>query len=169
MSLHTLQRYRDAGAVTRFHAKRTLRSQSVAEHTFGMLMLIRQVWPCVDADVYNAILHHDLPELDTGDVPGPAKRAHPALKSALDAVEAASGLQYPHRIPAWVAAMIQWADALECVLWCLEEVRLGNTFFRSTAAAMLGVVCANGVPVEARKLTDAVIDDAFSLGIPVTR
>lgn len=160
------QLYRDAGQVKRYHVKRTHRIQTVAEHTFGMLMLIKQVAPHSSKDLYNAILHHDLPELFTGDVPGPIKRAHPDLGPLLDSIEEGLAPLYQDitLIPSeqW---LLKWADRMELTMWCLEEIRMGNTNIATTARRGLGWILASPVLPCARQLTQEVVADAATVGI----
>lgn len=158
--------YRDAGAVRRYHTKRVHRGQTIAEHTFGMLMLIKQVQPLCTKNLMNAALHHDLPELFTGDMPGPIKRAHPDLGPLLDSIEEGlDPLYQDFHLTVPEAMLLKWADRMELVLWCLEEVRMGNTYCRSVVARGLGWILAVMVPEEAQALTDGVVADAWSFGI----
>lgn len=164
--------YRDAGNVQRYHVKRTHRRQTVAEHTFGMLMLVKQVLAHTEINpdrvvlMYNYILHHDLPELMTGDIPAPIKRAHPTLGPMLDSIEAD---MHPLYLDAAMTpgelALIKWADRMELVLWCLEEVRMGNTYCTTTVARGLGWILAGHVPKCCQVLTEQVVADAHSVGI----
>lgn len=165
--------YRDAGAVDRYHVKRTIRRQSVAEHTFGVLMLVKQVLEGVRPTavvrlnvVYEAVMHHDLTELFTGDLPGPVKRANPTLALTLGLIEEEL---YPlHRnydLTPEEEALIKWADRMELVLWCLEEFRMGNTFVADIVARGLGWIQAARVPLCAADLTNQVVADAHSVGI----
>lgn len=164
--------YRDAGAVKRYHVKRTHRTQTIAEHTFGMLMLVKQVaGPFLNearmVNLYEAILHHDLPELFTGDVPAPIKRAHPGLKPLMDSIEEGLAPLYKNVDDLYPedAALVKWADRMELVLWCLEEVRMGNTNLIPTVSRGLGWILAVHVPVCAQGLTDEVVADALTVGI----
>lgn len=162
------QLYRDAGNVTRYHAKRTIRRQNIAEHTFGILMLVKQVKPDLSLNLVNAILHHDLPELFTGDVPAPIKRAHPDLGPLLDHIEEGLAPLYnpvmdkltPNEI-----TLLKWADRMELVLWCLEEVRMGNSYCETTVRRGLGWILNVRVPDCAKQLTSEVAADALSVGI----
>jgi 5'-deoxynucleotidase YfbR-like HD superfamily hydrolase len=155
------QLYRDAGAVKRYHVKRTLRQQTVAEHTFGMLMLVKQVAPHIDKSVlYAAILHHDLPELMTGDVPAPIKRAHPELGPLMNSIEEELAPLYDplcERLTQEEASLLKWADRMELVLWCLEEYRMGNTFVLDTIRRGIGWILAAAMPDCCRELTEAVV------------
>jgi len=161
--------YRDAGAVKRYHVKRTHRTQSIAEHTFGMLMLVKQVAPHIDKYMlYEAILHHDLPELMTGDVPAPIKRVHPELGPLMDTIERDLHPLYSPILEGLTqeeAALLKWADRMELVLWCLEEFRMGNGYMKPTVARGLGWILASYMPACCRGLTDEVVADALSVGI----
>lgn len=161
--------YRDAGAVKRYHVKRTHRTQTVAEHTFGMLMLVKQVGTdslLADGLLYEAIMHHDLPELMTGDIPAPIKRVHPELGPLMDIIEQdLHPLYQPFSLTAEQGALLKWADRMELVLWCLEEVRLGNTYMKPTVARGLGWILASYLPECCRTLTGEAVEEARSLGI----
>lgn len=161
--------YRDAGAVKRYHVKRTHRTQTIADHTFGMLMLVKQV--ATDSllsggTLYEAILHHDLPELFTGDIPAPIKRVHPELGPLMDSIEEElKPLHEEFNLTSEQGALLKWADRMELVLWCLEEFRMGNTYTKTTVARGLGWIIAARVPACAKPLTDEVVMESLSLGI----
>jgi 5'-deoxynucleotidase YfbR-like HD superfamily hydrolase len=151
--------YRDAGAVKRYHVKRTHRYQTIAEHTFGMLMLVKQVTAGKlsderKVDLYEAILHHDLPELFTG---GPL----------MDSIEEGLTPLYMNVEDLFPedAVLVKWADRMELVLWCLEEVRMGNTNLIPTVARGLGWILAVRIPDCAQALTEEVVADALTVGI----
>jgi 5'-deoxynucleotidase YfbR-like HD superfamily hydrolase len=170
-ALTEAQLYRDAGAVKRYHVKRTHRTQTVAEHTFGMLMLLKQVMnPTFPSHgmwrIYEAVMHHDLPELMTGDIPAPIKRVHPELGPLMDSIEAdLHPLYRDYGLSAEEGALLKWADRAELVLWCLEEYRLGNQYVRPTIARGLGWILAARIHPCAGPLTEEIVADAWSLGI----
>lgn len=170
-ALTEAQLYRDAGAVKRYHVKRTHRTQTVAEHTFGMLMLLKQVMnPTFPSHglwrIYEAVMHHDLPELMTGDIPAPIKRAHPELGPLMDEIESdMHPLYQEYGLSAEEGALLKWADRAELVLWCLEEYRMGNTYVKPTIARGLGWILAARVPACAVQLTEELVADARSVGI----
>lgn len=65
-----------ASGVTRWHIVRTVRPQSLAEHTFDVVMIARAVAKIAGVDDYEIIkaaLLHDLDEIVTGDIPTPTK------------------------------------------------------------------------------------------------
>lgn len=165
--------YRDAGDVKRYHVKRTHRTQTVAEHTFGMLMLVKQVTEGQGgygmqsrALLYEAIMHHDLPELFTGDIPAPIKRAHPELGPLMETIEEDLAPLYRGiSLTADEGALLKWADRMELVLWCLEELKMGNAYIIKTIERGLGWIVTARMPDCARALTDEVVAHAKSLGI----
>ncbi len=65
-----------ASGVTRWHIVRTVRPQSLAEHTFDVVMIARAIAKNAGIDDYEIIkaaLLHDLDEIVTGDIPTPTK------------------------------------------------------------------------------------------------
>jgi 5'-deoxynucleotidase YfbR-like HD superfamily hydrolase len=173
--------YRDAGAVKRFHVLRTHRAQSVAEHSFGMLMLLKQVmeagfWTTRDQlETYHRVMHHDLPEFYTGDIPGPIKRAHPALGPLLDEIEEDLAPLYRPEdtdtvMHGEITALVKWADRMEGALWAMEELRMGNLNMRPVVERYLGWMTAARIPDCANALTKEVVQivvDEFGI-LPAT-
>lgn len=160
--------YRDAGAVRRYHVQRTLRQQTVAEHTFGMLMLIKQVraGTFISPALYDAVLHHDLPELFTGDIPAPIKRAHPDLGPLMDSIEEGlAPLYIEPDLDAEDTALLKWADRMELVLWCLEEVKMGNRYCIPMVQRGLGWMLTSVQPDCTLALTNEVVEAARQQGI----
>jgi hypothetical protein len=136
--------YRDAGAVKRYHVKRTHRTQTIAEHTFGMLMLVKQVT----------------------EGPAPIKRVHPELGPLMDSIEQdLYPLYRDYTLTQEEAALLKWADRMELVLWCLEEFKMGNTYTKPTVARGLGWILASYLPECCHALTGEAVEEARSLGI----
>ena len=97
-------------------------------------------------------LYHDAPEIFTGDLPTPVKYANDAIREAYKAVEqgAADRLlaMLPEELrPAFspllsetdpeVLSLVKAADKLSAYLKCLEELKAGNTEFKSAAEQTL--------------------------------
>lgn len=142
--------FRDAAAVKRYHAKRVLREQSVGAHSFNMMLLVQQVMPNCRKEVLLAVMHHDLPELVTGDIPAPIKRAHPMLGPLMDEIEQdLAPLYHDFKLFEDEAAVVKWADRMELVLWCLEEYRMGNTYTKDTIRRGMGWIMAAPYPSQA--------------------
>lgn len=139
--------FRDAADVQRFHCKRTLRDQTVGQHSFNMVTLLLIVAPDARKEVFQTIVHHDLPELFTGDMPGPFKRAHWQIGQLME--EAEKDLEPLYRefgLNAAEQALVKMLDRIEGAMWALEEVRMGNSYARSTVARYLGWLLASHVP-----------------------
>lgn len=158
---------RDAADVARYHTKRTIRQQTIGQHSFNMLTLLLKVLPGARRELLLSCVFHDLPELITGDVPAPVKRAHPDLKDMLDRAEWGIGapLYRDFLLTEEEIDLLKWADRMELVLWCLEEVRYGNTFAVDTVRRGMGWILMAGVPRCACELTDDVCSDMRHLGI----
>lgn len=127
--IHTkLKRLREGGAVTRFHTVRTIRQQTVADHSHGVALLVTIVAPEASAELIKAALWHDLSECHTGDTPATAKWASPSLREELHKM--GSAFDESHGIRAALSveeyATLKWCDMMDLVLWCMEEVHMGN-------------------------------------------
>lgn len=169
MSAPTLNRvvlFRDAAAVKRYHTKRVLREQTLGAHSFDMLTLLLVVYPECRKEVMLACIHHDLPELITGDIPAPIKRADVMLAKRLDMLEVGIAHLYKDfNLTEEEAAMLKWADRMELVLWCLEEYRLGNTFVGATIRRGMGWILAAGFHERCRGVTQAVEGEMIGMGL----
>lgn len=166
---------RDAGAVKRYHTVRTLRLQTVAEHTFGVMQLIDHIYPDARKEVLIAAMHHDLPEFVTGDIPAPVKRQLPRLAVLLEEAERGTAPLYRDMdLTAFEEAVVKWCDLMELVLWCLEEVQLGNTYAMAPCQKGLlwlwdgGLVWGNPLTFQARALLSEATAAAKRAGINIT-
>lgn len=123
---------RTAGAIQRYHTARTIRTQSVAEHSFGVAQLALLVQPNCSLEVLSAAIHHDLPELVTGDIPAPVKWENPELGTLLKDLE--NKFNQKHNLGTALSSddwhLLKWCDMAELVLWCMEELELGNQGIR---------------------------------------
>lgn len=66
-----------ASGVTRWHIVRTVKPQSLAEHTFDVVMIARAIAKLAgydDSEIVKAALLHDLDEIVNGDFPTPSKQ-----------------------------------------------------------------------------------------------
>jgi 5'-deoxynucleotidase YfbR-like HD superfamily hydrolase len=127
--LEWIKEMRAAGEVKRFHACRMLRSQTVAAHTWGVIVNLIAAGYADEAALIEHAMFHDAAELETGDIPAPAKWNSAALNSAVQAMERAfndkHGIDDAH--PQF-KHLVSWADTFELCLWCMEEARMGNTY-----------------------------------------
>lgn len=123
------------GRVQRFHTVPTIADHNVGHHSFGVAWIA--ILLCrfdASASLLAAALAHDLAEWHTGDVPAPTKRAVPELKAELDALErrtiAEAGLLLPPLTDA-EQRTLRMADAMDGMLNCIHERRLGNRGIRN--------------------------------------
>ena len=142
--------------LARWHARRTVQTETLAEHhgrvaraTLAICRALRH-HEIAEPDTAAALamaLCHDGPEIVTGDMPGIVKADHPALKEALRTVELdviqnglyadlPDGLAEQYRRTArriaapepddLEAEIIEYADKVEALLFVLAEAALGN-------------------------------------------
>lgn len=133
---------RDSGAVRRWHATRTNRVQSVAEHTWGCCMLLKLVAPDSRVQLYQALLTHDHAERATGDVPATAKTMWPALKQQLEVCEyewhRKHGLVF--ELTEAEQTLLNFCDYFELMLWSYEELCMGNMYAQEPLYGITGVL-----------------------------
>ena len=126
---------REASDVQRLHTKRTIGEYSNGSHTFGMLALLRLLYPDAPSYLIWAIVEHDIPERLVGDIPSPAIRFggfvdKDKLWEAEESVLA--GIFDYHFFPGLEgqdAEAYRWLkglDLLELFLFCKDQRRLGN-------------------------------------------
>ena len=120
-----------AGRVKRYHNHSIIGEQTVGEHTYGMVQIIR----CLTDDdcsgnLLKAALDHDVPEAITGDIPFTAKKGHPELKIAVDNVEAEVEKEYglQRLLNAAEYNVLKQADLLEMGFFGINQMRLGNKY-----------------------------------------
>lgn len=127
MSNH--ERIRNGGAVLRYHARRTIGQQSVAEHSWGVAMMLYEL--CQPTEVLlRAALSHDLAEYDTGDVPFTAKRMSVPFKDALVQLETEidAKLGFMPLLEPEDLWLLKMADMLELCWYAVEQKRLGSNY-----------------------------------------
>lgn len=118
------------GAVQRFHTRRSIHPQSVAEHSFGVAWL---VWLLAGGRPSTALLMaalgHDLAEHVTGDLPAPAKRAMD-LGATFDQYERIAMAEVGIHLSSLTdeeARVLKLADTLDLLLYCHRELSMGNS------------------------------------------
>jgi 5'-deoxynucleotidase YfbR-like HD superfamily hydrolase len=126
---------RESGAVTRFHAKRVLVHETVAEHTFNLMnILMLMTEGAVSRGLLIAALTHDMGETATGDIPADVKRKmDTVVKNAVGKMEQ-DAVEYIHpsmreiELTEGERHLLKVADRLDGLMKCYEEVRYGNTY-----------------------------------------
>lgn len=117
----------EAGSVERFHTRPGLRACTDAKHSHGVAMLcffLSDGLPSVN--LLMEALTHDLGELYTGDVPAPTKWA--VGSGTFELLEDSTRDKYDLRFPLTEQERrtLHLADYMEGVLWCADELSMGN-------------------------------------------
>jgi 5'-deoxynucleotidase YfbR-like HD superfamily hydrolase len=121
----------EAGQVKRYHTQITLKEQTLAEHQWGVAMIVNEIYP-QGYQLLMAALTHDLAESVTGDIPYTAKRDNYNLKEASDSAE--DVFNFEHNLCQGLNSeeqhILRWADMFECFLFARRETWLGNQTMR---------------------------------------
>ena len=119
-----------AGGTVRFHTWPTIKTQTVAEHSWRVAMLVNVIAPSFGMPVI-AALEHDMAECVVGDIPSPAKRSGRFDREAWDIIEyevlkdAGYGLVNQY-LTSEDKRVLKLADYAEGCLFCIDERNLGN-------------------------------------------
>ena len=132
-SIYTLK------ALTRYNNKFKIISESVAEHSFFVAILVLKMYDEYNFSLETALpmaLIHDVPELHLSDVTHDVKKNFPNIKNAITEAEL---IVMKEKYPQWVslfesfeaqdsveALIVKFADNLSCVQYAKAEVLLGN-------------------------------------------
>lgn len=150
--------------VPRWSVIKTLRPQSVAEHSFAVAVLTMELitrlspynfeHPVSLGAVIWAICH-DAPETYTGDIDGLLKREHPAVKAALEVAEGEAfpwyGRMRDGMLPPLVA-LVKVADTIESIVY-LRQWGTGSRA-NNVRAELRQILYIQLVPVLARAIGD---------------
>lgn len=118
--------------VRRFHTHPIVRDETVGHHSAGVMSLLTGMYfpNFPRAEVFAYALMHDVGEQWVGDVPAQAKWASPALKGALNDAENQAwednDLMLPDSLTEKEHIEVKFADGMDCLLKCLDELELGN-------------------------------------------
>lgn len=126
---------REAADVQRLHTKRTIGEYSNGHHTFGMLALLRLLYPEAPISLVWAIIEHDIPERLVSDISSPAIHFGGFVdKDKLWEAEESilAGIFEFHFFPGLEGMdlkLYQWLkglDLLDLFLFCKDQRRLGS-------------------------------------------
>ena len=117
------------GGVARYHGKRSIRSQTNADHSWGVAVLLQHFYPTCSKELILACLYHDMPEYLTGDIPGPTKRDCKDLRKVVHKLESKfmKDLGIKYKITAKEKKILKICDLLELVLYLEMLYNEGNT------------------------------------------
>ena len=149
-----------AGMVQRYHSVPTITSDTVGEHTFGV------VWLCAllsegqpRAELLLAALWHDVPELTVGDMPSPVKRRFGlGLQFAQMEREVLGGLLRipPPELTEDETRILTLADRIDGMLHCCYERALGNQVIEEVYERFLDYVIQLELSATELKIVNAV-------------
>jgi len=127
MNISRLEDIRASGDVIRYHAAPLSRIQNIAQHSYGVVMILLELKPDASPNLIRAALLHDFPELYTGDTPSISKWRYPELEEVLRKAEAEilATIDYP-TLPADERQLLKFADMLEGAMFCVEEAERGS-------------------------------------------
>lgn len=116
------------GYTDRYHTHRTLLRDTVGHRSFNVACTIMHLRPDASAALLKAALLHDVAEHKVGDMPAPAKRdmgIREVFSTHEAKVMAEAGVVFPDLSPeeAWV---LEFADGIDGLRYCLQERRMGN-------------------------------------------
>lgn len=106
--------------VKRYPISYTNRDQSVAEHSYNVLLIAlwlieEEMDRDLEAEVIQYAIHHDMDEIETGDIPSPFKRR---LRTECPSV--IKLLDGEHYVTPEVKAIVKLADCLEAIYYARE-------------------------------------------------
>ena len=123
-----------SGRTVRKHTMHVSRRENVAEHTWGVLMLLERYLPSARPELFKYLVLHDAGEAGACDVPAHLCWELPELKSAVEKKEkehVASFMRENWSCPSSSLTeeellVAEILDRAEFVLSCLYEARMGN-------------------------------------------
>jgi len=119
---------RRGGLVKRYHTVNTINPNTVAHHSFGVAWLVHLLTDGCSYDLIIAALAHDLAEQVTGDISSPTKRRFPVMAEMVQQME--DEILESHGMFVQLTAadqrILKMADCLDGMLFCINEIELGN-------------------------------------------
>jgi acyl carrier protein len=139
--LENIIQTRCGGAVERCHGIRHLGSYSNAMHQWGVTHLLWALYPEDFGRLAQYTLFHDVGEAWFGDIPAPTMRYVPGIKEAIHKLESnaceAYGLPREDALSPEDHAKVKVCDRLELLLWCKEQILMGNRFAGECCAEII--------------------------------
>ena len=117
-----------SGEVVRFHNHAGVDKQPIANHQWGVALIVQYLFPEATKKLILAALTHDAAEYVTGDIPAPVKWVHPNIKETLESIEVLVshewGIQY--QLSREEKLVLGAADKLEGMCYCVQQLKQGN-------------------------------------------
>lgn len=117
-----------SGETARYHSHSGIDKQPVSQHMWGVMMIVRYIYPEAHRDLLFAAATHDCAEYYTGDIPAPVKWYNSDIKDAFRELESSwekhvginvkiNGVE--HRI-------LKLADMMEGMWYCVQQLKVGH-------------------------------------------
>lgn len=135
---------------------------AVLAHALALIRLHIFGEPCDPGEACVAALYHDASEILTGDLPSPVKYHNPEIRDAYHKVESVAQEKLLSELPeplrsamrpyvkpdekSGVIELVHAADKLSAYIKCVEELRAGNSEFRSAGDSLLKSLCESELP-----------------------
>lgn len=129
-----------AAETVRWHTLRVIGDrQTVGQHAHAIALMAVYAMPEISKTALASIMFHDLPEMITGDVPGPMKRG--PLAEIYAGLEAGCIALNPLRtdLTELERQVIHWCDKIDGIRVALDQKRLGNLRFGVGGADVAGI------------------------------
>lgn len=122
---------RMAGRIRRLHTKpENGEGQTVAAHTWGVSMILLDLFPDISREALIFTLRHDVPETKTGDIPAILKWANKDMAEILERMESEffnkMSWENHNTLLASEVLSITLADRIELLFYCEEQMYMGN-------------------------------------------
>lgn len=142
-----LRLLRKTARVARMHVMPTRRTQTVGEHTFGVLAVLDYIEPDAPKRVWRAALHHDAVEPLTGDVPATAKWRYPEVEEGLRLAEDKISVEFDLEgcgTEHWTK-ILKYCDIMELAIFSVEESDCGDKSMVEVAKRCLEAIHKRGL------------------------
>lgn len=152
-----VQAFREASQVKRCHLYPYHGSYTVGQHTFDMLTLLLELNPNASRYLIMAVIYHDMSERWTGDMPAHMFRKVKGLAEKWDKLN--EEVMTDNFVPSvdltpeeekWLHAV----DKLELLLWCTDQLKLGNQHISDMAERVRQWIDKMDLPEEARRFVN---------------
>jgi len=120
----------NSGDTVRFHTVGGITKHNVADHSWGVAVLLQSLWPECSKNALLRALYHDCAETVTGDVPFTVKQDNPTIKQSLEALESKweheYGLYEDMKVSKKEERQVKVCDCLQGMYYCLKRRLAGE-------------------------------------------
>jgi 5'-deoxynucleotidase YfbR-like HD superfamily hydrolase len=154
--VRSVQQRRESGAVERCHTTPHHGSYSVGLHCYNVAQILLCLHPRPSVTLLEEALCHDHLERWTGDVPAPAKWRNRFLADAILSAEYGEAMRVDHvesettgpKLEVYDRNWLSCADSLELLMWCDDQLAMGNRHVEKMRAAAWSYLRTRPLPQE---------------------